>query len=161
MTETLSHVALQKISGSDRKDFFTALPFIKLSKDERECLIIEAPYLTEKVITNDLVELLDENSFRWLGRYDNVINSGGIKLFPEKIETVIGEIFERLRFKKNFFVHGMPDDKLGTKAALFIESEYVLDEQLLLQELKNNLHPFEIPKKSSTYLCFSLPKQEK
>jgi len=145
MTETLSHVALQRISGQDRRDFFTALPSIKLSQDERECLIVEAPYLIEKVTTNDIVELLSATTFRWLGRYDNVINSGGVKLFPEKIEIVIAEAFEKLKYKNSFFIYGIPDDKLGTKAILVIE-ETIADKQSIIKELKDKLRPFEAPK---------------
>lgn len=146
MTETLSHIALQKISGIDRQDFLTALPSIILAQDERGCLLIEAPYLSEKVITNDLVEFITPTTFRWLGRWDNVINSGGIKLFPEKIEKAIGLVFHEWHIERTFFVAGVPDEKLGTKAVLVVEQESPLNEKQLLHRLERHLKRVEIPK---------------
>jgi o-succinylbenzoate---CoA ligase len=146
MTETLSHIALQKISGNDRSDFFTALPSISLSQDDRKCLMVEAPYVSEKVITNDIVELLTENTFRWLGRWDNVINSGGIKLFPEKIEAAISALFHKLMYANDFFIHGIADEKLGTKAVLVVEGEAAGDKNILLQKLRSMLPSVEVPK---------------
>jgi o-succinylbenzoate---CoA ligase len=146
MTETLSHIALQRISGNHVSDFFTALPSIKLSQDQRKCLIIQAPYVSEKVITNDIVEILTENTFLWLGRWDNVINSGGVKLFPERIETSIASVFEKLMHKNDFFIQGIADEKLGTKAVLFIEGEIKGEKNLILQQLRSILPSTEIPK---------------
>lgn len=80
MTETCSHVALRNVSG--RKSYFEALPGISFSGDERNCLIING-----SIITNDVVELHSPTRFTWLGRADNVVISGGLKLFPETIEA--------------------------------------------------------------------------
>lgn len=83
MTETCSHVAL-RVLGSD---VYTALPGIKFETDSRECLRIIAPYFSWSGLqTNDVVRLLSSTTFHWLGRADNVINSGGIKLHPEQLE---------------------------------------------------------------------------
>ena len=58
---------------------------MKIYKDTRNCLVIDAPKVTEEIIfTNDVVDLVSDRHFEWLGRFDNVINSGGIKLHPEK-----------------------------------------------------------------------------
>jgi O-succinylbenzoic acid--CoA ligase len=146
MTETLSHIALQKISGSDRQDFLTALPSVVLTQDERGCLCIEAPYLTEKIATNDLVEFVTSTSFRWLGRWDNVINSGGIKLFPEKIEQAISRVFDQLGLHPNFFVTGIPHDTLGSRAILLIESNSTIDETTFRTILSESLKSVELPK---------------
>jgi o-succinylbenzoate---CoA ligase len=72
----------------------------------------------EKIATNDLVELVSKTQFLWLGRQDNVINSGGIKLIPEQIETKLSS-----KIKGRFFVAGLPDDTLGEKLVLFIEGQ--------------------------------------
>lgn len=146
MTETLSHIALQKISGNDRQDFFTALPSVMLTQDERDCLVIETPYLTETVVTNDLVEFINANSFRWLGRWDNVINSGGIKLFPEKIEQAVSRAFDQLAVRFNFFIAGIPHEKLGTQAILVIESATPVEEETLRMFLSESLERVELPK---------------
>lgn len=90
MTETISHIAVRKLNnftGDASEKYFKTLTGVTVSKDERGCLVIEAPNITdEKLITNDIVEIYSDTSFDWLGRYDNVINSGGIKLYPEQIE---------------------------------------------------------------------------
>ena len=94
MTETITHIAIKQmnhfqnvtLSAVERLCFKT-LPNIKITTDTRSCLVIEAPKIADKpIVTNDLVELISDNEFKWLGRYDSIINSGGIKLIPEQIE---------------------------------------------------------------------------
>lgn len=122
MTETVSHIAVKKLnnfkdSDSLTKTHFKTLPDIKVSIDDRNCLVINAPYLSDNVIvTNDLVKIHSETSFEWLGRYDNVINSGGIKLYPEQIEKKLSNLMS-----KRFFIAAIPDDTLGQKIVLIIE----------------------------------------
>lgn len=146
MTETLSHIALQKISGVNPDKAFKALPGINLGVDERNCLVIKTDYLPEAIITNDVVEMLDSNSFQWLGRADNVINSGGIKLYPEKIEKAIELVFTSLLINNPFFISGLPDAKLGDKVSLIIESKNKIEEEALLQGLRRHLQKHEIPR---------------
>lgn len=94
MTETVSHVALRRIG--DSLSLYCALGGISFSIDERNCLIIHAPHFSVKeFVTNDVVELVDSRNFRWIGRYDHVINTGGIKVFPELIEKKIAGLFTR------------------------------------------------------------------
>jgi len=73
--------------GTTSEDFFRVLPGISIAVDDRGCLVISAPHLGGRIVTNDRVELIGSNRFRWLGRWDRVINSGGVKLMPEKIEA--------------------------------------------------------------------------
>jgi O-succinylbenzoic acid--CoA ligase len=115
MTETITHIAARKVG----EKVFTVLPNVKISKDNRGCLVIDIPAISkEPVITNDLIELIRENQFTFLGRIDNIINSGGVKLIPEQIEAkLIGKINSR------FFVTGIPDSLLGEKLILVIEGE--------------------------------------
>jgi o-succinylbenzoate---CoA ligase len=115
MTETITHIAAKKVQD----EAFSVLPNIKISTDDRNCLVIDAPRLSEhKIVTNDVVEICNGNEFIWLGRFDNVINSGGIKLFPEKIEEKLSE-----KIKHRFFVIGKADATLGEKLILVIEGE--------------------------------------
>ena len=117
MTETCSHVAMRSIYPT-YQETFTALPEVRFEKDDRDCLIINAPQVTEHpLITNDVVELHDETSFTWLGRYDQVINTGGIKVFPEEIERVLSSVIP-----VPFFITAMPHDELGEQVTLVIES---------------------------------------
>ena len=134
MTETITHIAARKLG----EKAFTVLPYVTVSFDDRNCLVIHAPRISpEVIITNDIVELLDENQFIFLGRMDNIINSGGIKLIPEQIEKkLVGKISQR------FFIASKPDDELGEKVVLVIESEkHELDDSIY-----ESLDKYEKPK---------------
>ena len=114
MTETITHVALKEIS----EEYFTTLKDVLIHKDKRDCLVIKTPYFEEEIITNDIVELKNNTQFKWLGRIDNVINSGGIKLFPEQIEKKLKPFIS-----EEFIIASLFDEKLGEKLILIIEGE--------------------------------------
>ena len=149
MTETISHVALQRLNGEQAQDYFEVLDNIKISKDERGCLTIHSAYLgKEKIITNDLVEVMDDTKFKWLGRWDNVINSGGVKVVPEKIELIVQEIFNSLQLSNQFFVAGLPDEKLTQKVTLIVEGN-PFDEETkvkIIQGFEDKINTYERPK---------------
>jgi len=148
MTETISHVALQKLNGVNVGEYFHALENITLRLDRRGCLCIKAEYLNEEIITNDLVELVTPGVFKWLGRTDNVINSGGVKIIPEKVEAAIEKIFDSLQIKNRFFVAGLPSEKLGQQLAIVIEGK-PFDPAItkkILSEADKSLHKYEQPK---------------
>jgi len=134
MTETITHIAAKKIG----EKAFTVLPNVTISYNDDNCLVIHAPRISEEVIvTNDIVELINENQFLFLGRFDNIINSGGIKLIPEQIEEKLsGKIDGR------FFVTGKPDEKLGEKLVLVIEGE----KQTIDESVFDLLDKYERPK---------------
>jgi O-succinylbenzoic acid--CoA ligase len=148
MTETISHIALQKLNGEGSQDYFTALENIRLRLDERGCLCIKAGHLDNEIITNDLVELIDSKKFKWLGRIDNVINSSGIKIIPEKLEAIFEKIFESIKLTNRFFIAALPDEKLGQRAVIICEgfplSSYV--QQLIIEEAGKVLGKYELPK---------------
>ncbi|MBQ0019538.1 MAG: AMP-binding protein [Bacteroidales bacterium] len=132
MTETLSHIALRAIAPCHSSHTFTAkvglspwgeaeggfwftpLPGITISKDENNCLVIDAPQLNPEILhTHDIVEFREgtnenyENKenfpdflnfrsnpqFRIIGRSDNVICSGGIKIQIEEVERTLYPTF--------------------------------------------------------------------
>lgn len=136
MTETITHIAARKLG----EKAFTVLPNVTVSYDDRNCLVIHAPRISEEVITtNDIVELLNENQFVFIGRIDNVINSGGIKLIPEQIEEKLaGKITQR------FFIASKPDDELGEKVVLVIEGEKYEFDTTLYEALDKYEKPKEI-----------------
>jgi len=149
MTETLSHIALQKLNGERAQDFFEALPGITLSQDHRDCLVIEAPHIQkEPIVTNDLIELINSSQFKWLGRVDTVINTGGVKVIPEKIEALLLPIFEEHKITNRFFIGALADGFLGESVNLFIEGTPLLKEveDNIQHKMKASLHKFEIPK---------------
>lgn len=118
MTETLSHIAMKKIYPEEEK-VFRVLPDVNMDTDERECLRIYAPRVNDVWLqTNDVVELLGEGAFRFLGRADHVINSGGAKIHPEEIEEKLKKAIDL-----ELIVFGKADEKLGEKLTLMIEGE--------------------------------------
>ncbi len=144
MTETSSHIALRQINGANKSDCFTALNGISLRLDERKCLVINAPFLVDQeIVTNDVVELINEKTFRWLGRADSVINSGGVKIHPEQVEKKLEGIIST-----PYFIASLPDQLLDNKVVLVIETEtFTLQQkESLMAEIEKNLHKYEIPK---------------
>ncbi|TLP77599.1 AMP-binding protein [Maribacter sp. ACAM166] len=145
MTETITHIAvrpLNHINGLDKELSFKTLPAVYVSKDERDCLVIQAPKVSnEKVVTNDVVELLSSSEFKWLGRLDNVINSGGIKLNPEQIESKLSSIVDQ-----SFFISSVPDPKLGERLVLVLEG--AVEEEDLSHRITSSdiLTKYEIPR---------------
>lgn len=119
MTETCSHVALARIGGP-----YVSMPGVSFSADNRGCLVVKVPKMSiREVVTNDVVELIDEHTFKWLGRYDNVINSGGIKIFPEILEKEISKFVDA-----DFYIVGIPDDKWGQAVQMVVEGDEMMRE---------------------------------
>lgn len=130
MSETLSHIALRQIFPKEEKDF-TILEGVSISTDERRCLRIFAPKLNAEILqTNDMVELKNEKQFRFLGRVDNIINSGGVKIVPEALEALAKrEISNEVVFL------GISDEVLGQRLIAVIEGT----PSDLLKQLVQNL----------------------
>lgn len=84
MTETLSHIALRRIG----EEWYTPLEGVALSTTDEGCLVIDAPLVCpQPLTTNDVVQLRADGRFRVLGRKDNVVCSGGIKIHLEQVEA--------------------------------------------------------------------------
>lgn len=146
MTETVSHVAVKAMNGKAKMSHFKVFPKVKISQDDRNCLVIEALQLSKDVVTtNDIVKLVSTTEFDVLGRYDNMVNSGGVKLFPEQIEAKLDE-----KIKERFFIASEKDIVLGEKLILVIES----DKNTLKPTIFNDLDKFEIPKNIYTIQKF-------
>lgn len=147
MTETVSHIALAKIEEGEL--IYHTLPKVEIGQDDRGAIWIKSPMSgSEKIQTNDLVDLQSENSFHWLGRADFVINSGGIKLHPEVLEQKSEGIMAELFPQSQYFFFGQKDEKLGQKLVLLIEkSEPDLELAKLLQsKLEAKLGKYQTPK---------------
>jgi O-succinylbenzoic acid--CoA ligase len=146
MTETITHIAIRKVEhtvcSSSVENSFTLLPGIKIDKDERDCLIINAPNINpETIVTNDIVKIISVNQFEWLGRYDHIINSGGLKILPERIEGKLESIIDN-----RFFIAGVPDEKLGQKMVLVVEGGIKTEELLKKIRSTMSLKKYEFPK---------------
>ena len=121
MTETLSHIALRRLNGPDASEWYTPFPSVKVSLNEDRCLVIDAPLVCpSRLVTNDIAELssgtVPEVKFRILGRKDNVICSGGIKI---QIETVERQL--RPHLQAPFLITKRPDAKFGEAVVLLTE----------------------------------------
>jgi o-succinylbenzoate---CoA ligase len=139
MTETVSHIALQRLNGPSPDPDFKTLPEIKIKTDERDCLVIELPGFQNPIITNDLVKIINDHHFKILGRYDNIINSGGVKLVPETIEKKLSLLLTN----QSFFVAGVFDERLGQKLVLVVQGK---QQPELPAALKLALSGYEVPK---------------
>lgn len=123
MTETITHIAAKRVG----ERAFSVLPNVTVSSNENNCLVVHARNINpEPIVTNDIVEIVSDTQFVWLGRFDNVINSGGIKLIPEKIEEKLSSHIPR-----RYFVFGQADEVLGEKVVLYVEGDPIsIDEEV-------------------------------
>lgn len=146
MTETISHIAIKRLNGLENSLYFKTLPNIEIEKDSRGCLTINSELTDYKtLITNDLVDIKDNSTFEWLGRYDNVINTGGIKVQSEKIESTIEELFNKENIENRFFCYGLPNEKLGQKIILIIEGR-LENASNILDEIKKEVPKYHAPR---------------
>lgn len=143
MTETLTHFALRRLNGPDADTLFRTLEGVTIGSDDRGCLTVSAEGITPGTVqTNDLVRIHSPGTFEWLGRYDNVIKTGGIKVIPEMLEAKI-----RVLTDTEILVLGLPDEKLGQKLILVMEGEGTATaKEPLLAKLKTALAKHEIPR---------------
>lgn len=141
MTETATHVAVRRLNGPARSESFSALPDVKFSVDARSCLIITAPAILDApLVTNDVVTLNSPTNFNWHGRYDNVINSGGLKIYPELVEAKLSSFIPN-----NFLIASEKDELLGERVILIFEGE--MKETSSLADAFRKLEPHERPKR--------------
>lgn len=142
MTETCSHVALKDVKSDDKR--FHALPGVAFETDEESRLLIHAPAIADyPVLTCDVVSIEDNSSFTWLGRFDNIINSGGVKISPEVVEEKIAHLIS-----DPFFIHGFDDAELGQKVVLIIEAnDFSLEEKnQLIESFREVVDAYELPR---------------
>ena len=147
MTETLSHIALRRINGEEASDWYTPFPSVEVSLSEDGCLVIDAPEVCEdRLVTNDIAELDGEGRFRILGRKDNVICSGGIKIQAEEVERLLHP-----HLRVPYLLSKRPDEKFGEVVVLLtegdVETAKTVCEAVLpkYQRPKAYVHVSEIP----------------
>lgn len=143
MTETLTHFALRPVDGNT--DFYTCLPGITISQDDRNCLVVNKnEILSDPLVTNDLIELIDETHFKWNGRFDNLINSGGVKIIPEVDEKLIESLFGNTRY----YITSRSHEKFGEEVVLVLETDSLSAaiEKEYLQKMELLLPKYHAPK---------------
>ncbi len=140
MTETLSHVALRRLNGPEASPYYTPLPGVTLSLSDDCTLVIDAPHVSDEIlVTNDIAELLPNGRFLILGRKDNTINSGGVKIQIEEVE-------ERLRsvLSVNFAITSVPHPQLGEAVVMLVCPYPYMD--MLQVQVCSMLPKYEQPK---------------
>ena len=147
MTETLSHIALRRISGPEASEWYMPFPAVKLSTTNEGCLVIDAPEVcAQTLITNDIVELKSDGRFRIRGRKDNVICSGGIKIQIEEVEQTLKKYM-----RVPYIISKRKDEKFGEIVVLLTEGDtaeaQTICEQVLpkYHQPKVYLHVNQIP----------------
>ncbi len=152
MTETLSHIALRRLNGDTASEHYHPFPSVKLSLSTEGTLVIEAPLICDDILqTNDIAHIYPDGSFSILGRKDNVINSGGIKIQAEEIEKKLRPIISA-----PFAVTSIPDRRLGQALVLLIAGR--TDVQDIKNKLPAILEPYYRPK--HIFATTSIPQTE-
>lgn len=150
MTETITHIATRLLNTPQKQPYFKVIEGVKIRLDERGCLCITSPTTNfEEITTNDVAEIIDNQYFKIIGRVDNIINSGGIKIQPENIEQELEKVWEKLKLDQRFFCTSTPDETFGQILVLCIEGN-ALDkekETLIVKELSLLVNKYHLPKK--------------
>lgn len=137
MTETLSHIALRKLNGDDITENYIPLDGVALSLSEDNTLIIDAPLVSaEKLYINDVAEIGKDGSFRIIGRRDNVVNSGGVKIQIEEVEMLLKPFIS-----VPFAISSLPDVKFGEILVLVVENKFDI------RQIEEKLPAYYLPKK--------------
>ena len=140
MTETLSHIALRRVNGAHPETHFSPLEGVALSQDTEGCLIISDSLTTDApLVTNDLVELLPDGRFRVLGRRDNVVCSGGVKLQIEELERKLSEVIP-FPFQLTY----VTDERLGQALTMLYTGDALPSE--LQKFCMERVGRYEVPK---------------
>lgn len=156
MTETLSHVALKKVTD---KRGYTPLKNYHIRLNEAQCICVKVPFIPNEIVTHDVAEIEADGSFQILGRSDFIINSGGIKVAPELIEKRI----EKWQSESDnldlglFIIGGKQDAKLGEEVVLLTEKLWgpKLFGELQIY-LKSEIHKYQVPKECIQIFPFLL-----
>ena len=152
MTETLSHIALRRLNGASASEHYYPFPSVKLSLSVENILVIDAPLVCDEILqTNDIARIYPDGSFMILGRKDNVINSGGIKIQAEEMEKLL-----RPFIPASFVITSVPDQRLGQAVTLLIVGQ--LDTRELENKLQTTLEPYYRPK--HIFITESIPQTE-
>jgi O-succinylbenzoic acid--CoA ligase len=137
------------LNGPSRQGHFYPLPGIQVRLDDRGCLVVHALHLgIPPVITNDLARLETDGGFTITGRYDEVINSGGVKVQPRRVEAAAEQALSALGIRCRYFAIGVPDEQLHQAVCLVLEGSPLPTtvEDTLKENLSRLLGKYEVPR---------------
>jgi len=141
MTETLSHIALRRLNGQEASDWYTPFNNVRIRLSKENTLIIDAPQVcAEELITNDIAEINEEGQFHIIGRKDNIINSGGIKIQIEEVESRLREFLS-----VDIQITASPDAKFGEIVVLLYNK--VGNETNIRRVCEETLPAYWVPKR--------------
>lgn len=140
MTETLSHIALRRLSGAEASEWYEPFDGVGVTTSADGCLVIDAPAVcAQPLVTNDIAEIApDGRHFRIRGRRDNVVCSGGLKLQIEEMEA-------RLQPHLNvpYMISKRPDDKFGEAVVLLAVTD---DMESVCEVCRKHMPRYEQPR---------------
>lgn len=140
MTETLSHIALRRLNGESASEWYKPFDNIRIRLNHEGTLVIHAPQICEEeLVTNDIAEINEQGEFRILGRKDNTINSGGVKIQIEQVEAAL-----KKQLHIPFLITSMPDAKFGEIVVMLVEDNIPEGIESLCE---NILPPYWRPKR--------------
>lgn len=146
MTETVSHVAYRDLHAES--SYFHCLPGVEIQLNTQGCLMVQGSMTANQWIeTNDLVHVVDEYTFEFVGRADRVINSGGKKIFPDLVEKWVRQFYAQKKWTAEILLVGLPDSFYGQKAVLFTTMDLSEEEKNQVTDfLKAHLASEDCPK---------------
>lgn len=146
MTETCSHIALRAVNGENKKPYYEILQGLNCQVDENDCLKIKGTVTNGQWLhTHDVVHL-DGKKLFWLGRKDFVINSGGRKIHPEQLESVLSDILSSKNIKQKFIIVGVPNEKWGEAVSVIMEGKPQVSLDFINEELSKSFPSYYLPK---------------
>lgn len=139
MTETLSHIALRRLSGDEASDWYSPFDDVSLSLTDEGTLSVYAPRVcSERLVTHDIAEIRADGKFRIIGRSSNTIHSGGVKIQIEKVEELLNDVLD-----VPYQITAAPDEKFGEKMVMLYEDG---DEEELKSICRKVLPVYWIPR---------------
>lgn len=144
MTETLSHIALRRLNGDYSSLWYTPFPSVKISISKEGTLVIDAPSVcSEELITNDIAEINERGQFRIIGRKDNTINTGGVKVQIEEVERLLTE---ESGLKDCFRISWREHQVLGQEVVMLVDASVTEQKMALLRNAISTLPKYWQPK---------------
>lgn len=147
MTETVSHVALKQLNGAEKSDFFNVIGNNEVKCDERDCLRVRGSVTNNEWIqTNDVIEVV-QGGFKWIGRSDFVVNSGGVKIQIEETEQTLNKLLG-LTTSDELMLWKAPDQTLGEVLIAIVNSKTLMTKVMdMEQTLKEKLPKYHFPRR--------------
>lgn len=139
MTETVSHFALRQLAPQT-DELFTCLPGFSVDKSSNESLQVIFPD-GKRMGTNDAVETEGSQKFRWLGRLDDAIISGGVKVHPAQVEAAMAAVISH-----PFKVYGSPHREWGQEVVLRVHAAESPPEAKAMEESWKHYAISNLPK---------------